>query len=72
MGGRSSLASFQDLRIIAVSNTFSFRISGSRYQKNIFLSSNDVDDVSYVNITDIVVDSDGVKYNELVNVHDSK
>jgi len=63
-----SLAFYQSLRILSVNNAFHFKMTNSIYSKNIFLSSNNIDNTTYVEIRNTTVDSKDIRYYDFVNV----
>ena len=54
--------------MLSVNNAFHFKITNSIYSKNIFLSSNNIDDTIYVEIRNTTVDSKDIKYYDFSNV----
>jgi len=64
-----SLAFYSSFRILSVKNTFHFKISNSIYSKNVFLTSNYIDNTAYIEIRNTTVDSKDIKYYGFVNTN---
>ena len=64
----ASLSLYKSLEILSVNNTFYFRMTNSIYSKNIYLTSNYVNNTAYIEIRNITVDSKDIKYYDFVKV----
>jgi len=62
------LAFYQSLRILSVNNAFYFKMTNSIYSKNIFLTSNNINNTTHIDIRNITVDSKDIRYYDFVNV----